>query len=50
MITSESRARLHTEGRRILDAARDREGHVPGAFDLLLVRAERTLAEPLARR
>jgi SAM-dependent methyltransferase len=50
MITSESRARLYTEGRRILDAARDREGRVPGAFDLLLVRAERTLAEPLARR
>ena len=41
MLTPESRARLRGEGRRALDAARDMGGRVPGAFDLLLVRAER---------
>ena len=45
MLTPESRARLRTEGRRALDAARDKGGRVPGAFDLLLVRAERAALE-----
>ena len=41
MLTPESQARLRTEGRTILDLACDGAGRVPGAFDLLLVRAPR---------